>query len=27
LTYRKLRIDNPIPNGGTLLSGNYEKAL
>jgi len=27
LTYRKLRIDNPIPNSGSLLSGNDEKAL
>jgi maleate cis-trans isomerase len=26
-TYRKLRIDNPVPNGGTLLSGNYDAAL
>jgi maleate cis-trans isomerase len=27
LTYQKLRIDNPISNGGTLLSGNHAKAM
>ncbi|MGH7835850.1 MAG: hypothetical protein ACREQK_19560 [Candidatus Binatia bacterium] len=27
LTYHALRIDNPVPGGGILLSGNYAPAL